>query len=163
MTSLAPIPQFFVSQKRGEINELRTLLRSLPPDAQSHPANRQRRREVLKRLIAYMTLGIDVSTLFPDAVMACATTDVVQKKLLSLYINNYASSNPDLALLAINAYQKDLSDVDPRIRGLALKALTSLRVPTTVGHKLINSQSFLSARIRRKSRRRKIDGSIRIR
>lgn len=120
-------PQFFVTQKRGEINELRTLLRSLPAEA---PHSRARRRDAFKRLVAYMTLGIDVSPLFPDVVLSSATSDPVQKKLLALYMSNYAEQNPDLSILAINALQKDLKDVDPRIRGLALKALTGLRAST---------------------------------
>lgn len=72
----------------------------------------------------------DVSPLFPEVVLASATTDPVQKKLVNLYLGNYAESNPELSMLAINALQKDLKDVDPRIRGLAIKALTSLRVNT---------------------------------
>ncbi len=32
------------------------------------------------QVIAYMTLGIDVSRLFPDMIMACNTKDLVVKK-----------------------------------------------------------------------------------
>lgn len=130
--TISPPPQFFVNQKRGEISELRTLLKSLPAESTSNPNVKSKRREVLKKLIAYMTLGIDVSPLFSDVVLASATSDPVQKKLLSLYMSNYAELNPELSILAINALQKDMLDVDPRIRGLALKALTSLRVPSVV-------------------------------
>jgi hypothetical protein len=44
-------------------------------------------------------------------------------KMIYLYLVNYAESNSDLALLAINTLQKDCQDQDPTIRGLALRAL----------------------------------------
>jgi len=54
-----------------------------------------------------MTLGIDVSRLFPDMVLACNTKDLVIKKMVYLYLCNYAQSNPELTLLVINTLQKD--------------------------------------------------------
>jgi AP-4 complex subunit beta-1 len=67
----------------------------------------KRRRDVVKKVIAYMTLGIDVSRLFPDMVLACNTKDLVVKKMVYLYLCNYAQSNPELTLLVINTLQKD--------------------------------------------------------
>jgi hypothetical protein len=40
----------------------------------------KKKRDVIKKVIAYMTLGIDVSRLFSDMVMASQTQDLVQKK-----------------------------------------------------------------------------------
>ncbi|EZG48328.1 adaptin family protein, partial [Gregarina niphandrodes] len=118
--------RFFVSQKRNEVSELRALFRALPSEIK--PENTEKRRETLKRLLAYMSLGIDVSSLFPEVVLASVTPDIIQKKLVSIYLNHYAESNPETSILVINAYQKDLLDSSPKIRGMALKALTSLRV-----------------------------------
>lgn len=67
----------------------------------------KRRRDVVKKVIAYMTLGIDVSRLFPDMVLACNTKDLVIKKMVYLYLCNYAQNNPELTLLVINTLQKD--------------------------------------------------------
>lgn len=75
-----------------------------------------------------MTLGIDVSRLFPDMIMACNTKDLVIKKMVYLYLCNYAVTNPELTLLVINTLQKDCRDEDPMIRGLALRSFTSLRL-----------------------------------
>ncbi|CAD7974932.1 unnamed protein product [Amoebophrya sp. A25] len=111
--------------KKGEINELRTLLRQVMAESN----NEEKRRDALKKVIAYMTLGIDVSRLFSDVVMASHTQDVVQKKMIYLYLTNYAESNGELALLAINTLQKDCRDEDPTIRGLALRSLCSLKLP----------------------------------
>lgn len=39
-------------------------------------------------------------------VMAAHTNDVVQKKMIYLYLVNYAESNSELAILTINTLQK---------------------------------------------------------
>ena len=57
----------------------------------------------------------------------CATTDIVQKKLVYLYMSNYAHTKPDLAVLTINTLCKDCKESNPMVRGLALKTLCSLR------------------------------------
>ncbi|CAE7184522.1 BETAA-AD, partial [Symbiodinium pilosum] len=105
-------------EKKGEVHELRQLLRGASADR-----DQQKKRDAIKKVIAYMTLGIDVSPLFSEMVMASATTDLVQKKMVYLYLVNYAESNSDLAILAINTLQKDCRDDDPMIRGLALRSL----------------------------------------
>jgi len=52
---------------------------------------------------------------------------MVQKKLVYLFLCTYAETNTELALLAINTLQKDCRDENPVVRGLALRALCSLR------------------------------------
>jgi AP-4 complex subunit beta-1 len=47
--------------------------------------------------------------------------------MIYLYLGNYAESHPDLAIMAINTYVKDCQHSDPKIRGLALRSLCSLR------------------------------------
>ncbi|OEH80151.1 heat repeat-containing protein [Cyclospora cayetanensis] len=106
----------------GELHELRLLLRQLPMEKD---LNRQ--REVVKRVIAYMTVGMDVSRLFSEMIMLSSTPDTLLKKMIYLYLTNYADTNPSLSILAVNAFQKDCGDVDPRLRGLAIRSLCSLR------------------------------------
>jgi hypothetical protein len=126
----------------------------------------KRKREVIKRVIAYMTLGIDVSRLFTDMIMVCfgyqlhfdsvyrycltvlslssvaditaiifpsvvsddrsnveslliklkyktlfwqaiETKDIVVKKMVYLYLCNYAPKEPDMAVLCINSLRRD--------------------------------------------------------
>ena len=62
-----------------------------------------------------------------EMVKASATVDIVQKKLVYLYMCTYAPLKPDLALLAINTLCKDCSDPNPMVRGLALRSMCSLR------------------------------------
>ncbi|XP_050810253.1 AP-4 complex subunit beta-1 [Gopherus flavomarginatus] len=92
-------------------------------------ADRLRYRNVLLRVIRRMTQGVDVSGVFMEMVKASATADIVQKKLVYLYMCTYASLQPDLALLAINTLCKDCSDPNPMVRGLALRSMCSLRMP----------------------------------
>eukprot|EP00929_Paragymnodinium_shiwhaense_P072416 TRINITY_DN36759_c0_g1_i1.p1 TRINITY_DN36759_c0_g1~~TRINITY_DN36759_c0_g1_i1.p1 ORF type:complete len:873 (-),score=248.21 TRINITY_DN36759_c0_g1_i1:242-2860(-) len=120
----APTPYF---QKKGEVYELQKLLRAAAADK-----DHQKKRDAIKKVIAYMTIGIDVSPLFSDMVMASATNDLVQKKMVYLYLVNYAESNAELAILAVNTLQKDCRDDDPMIRGLALRSLCSLQLANMV-------------------------------
>eukprot|EP00757_Euglenozoa_sp_SAG-D1_P006124 gene6124-2529_t len=55
-------------EKKGEVNELRAQLRD--PVIEK---DQTKRREVLKKVIAYMTLGIDTSGLFTDMIMVSPT------------------------------------------------------------------------------------------
>lgn len=123
-------------EKKGEVHELRQLLRGAAADR-----DQQKKRDAIKKVIAYMTLGIDVSPLFSEMVMASATNDLVQKKMVYLYLVNYAESNAELAILAVNTLQKDCRDDDPMIRGLALRSLCSLS--------LVNMVEYLQPAVQR--------------
>jgi len=57
-------------------------------------------------VIAAMTVGKDVSTLFPDVVQCMQTPSLELKKLVYLYLINYAKSKPELAILAVNTFIK---------------------------------------------------------
>lgn len=54
-----------------------------------------------------MTLGIDVSRLFPEMMLAIETRDLVVKKMVYLYLCTYARQKPDLAIMCINTLQRD--------------------------------------------------------
>eukprot|EP01097_Dermamoeba_algensis_P000796 TRINITY_DN1285_c0_g1_i1.p1 TRINITY_DN1285_c0_g1~~TRINITY_DN1285_c0_g1_i1.p1 ORF type:complete len:788 (+),score=179.45 TRINITY_DN1285_c0_g1_i1:96-2459(+) len=122
---------YFSEFRKGEVNELMQLLKSVEVER-----NPEKQREVIKKVIAYMTLGIDVSRLFSSMVMACNTRDMVQKKLVYLYLCTYAEQYPSLSLLAINTLQKDCRDDNPMVRGLALRSMSSLRLPQLVEYLL---------------------------
>jgi AP-4 complex subunit beta-1 len=92
----------------------------------------KKRRDVIKKVIAYMTLGVDVSRLFTEMLMAIETRDLVIKKMVYLYMCTYAQSNPDLAIMCVNTLQRDCGNEDPMVRGLALRSLCSLRLPSIV-------------------------------
>ncbi|KAJ4953193.1 hypothetical protein NE237_030025 [Protea cynaroides] len=133
---MAPLPQSQRPQStsqpsgKGEVSDLKMQLRQHA--GSRAPGTDDSKRELFKKVISYMTVGIDVSSLFSEMVMCSATSDIVLKKMCYLYVGNYAKGNPDLALLTINFLQKDCRDEDPMIRGLALRSLCSLRVANLV-------------------------------
>ena len=115
-------PKFFVDHKKGEVVELLKLLTN-----PSTEHNAQKKKDVVKRVIAYMTLGVDVSKLFYEMVKVSITDDIVMKKMVFLYIVNYAHQVEQGAFLAINTFLRDMKDPNPKIRGLALRMLCSIK------------------------------------
>ncbi|CAI1558427.1 hypothetical protein SEUBUCD646_0K00920 [Saccharomyces eubayanus] len=104
---------------KGELGELRTGLVSQYP---------QTRKDAIKKTIQQMTLGKDVSSLFPDVLKNIATIDVEQKKLVYLYVMNYAETHPELCILAVNTFITDAQDPNPLIRCLAIRTMSMIRV-----------------------------------
>eukprot|EP00804_Cyclotella_cryptica_P011817 CCRYP_015344-RA/>CCRYP_015344-RA protein AED:0.06 eAED:0.08 QI:0/0/0/1/1/1/2/0/731 len=118
---------YFTESRKGEVNELRQLLRTFGTEK-----DRNRKRDIMKKVIAYMTLGIDVSRLFTEMMLAIETRDLVVKKMVYLFLCNYAETHPDLAQMCTNTLVKDCGNEDPMVRGLALRALCSLRLPQMI-------------------------------
>lgn len=118
---------YFTESRKGEVNELRALLRTFATEK-----DRNRKREIMKKVIAYMTLGIDVSRLFTEMMLAIETRDLVIKKMVYLFLCNYAETHPDLAQMCTNTLVKDCGNEDPMVRGLALRSLCSLRLPQMI-------------------------------
>lgn len=55
------------------------------------------------------------------------TNDLVQKKLVYLYLRVQAKSNEEVAILMISTLTKDAADDNPMIRGLALRTMCELK------------------------------------
>jgi AP-4 complex subunit beta-1 len=55
-----------------------------------------------------------------------STSDLVIKKMVYLYLTNYARTHPELAQMCTNTLQKDCGNDDPMVRGLALRSLSGL-------------------------------------
>ncbi|KAG9454700.1 hypothetical protein H6P81_007604 [Aristolochia fimbriata] len=84
--------------------------------------------EALKRLLALIAQGFDVSNFFPQVVKNVASSSLEVKKLVYLYLLHYAEKRPNEALLSINCFQKDLSDTNPLVRAWALRAMAGIRL-----------------------------------
>jgi AP-1 complex subunit beta-1 len=111
---------YFSNMKSSELAELQAELNSLKPDD---------RKEAAKQVIAMMTIGKDVSTLFPHMVKCMETTQIDMKKLVYLYIINYAKIKPDLTIMAVNSFQKDSREkTNPLMRALAVRTMGCIRV-----------------------------------
>ena len=107
----------------GEVNELKQLLKNLNVERDI-----KKKRDIIKKVIAYMTLGIDVSRLFTDMIMAVESKDIVVKKMVYLYLCNYAHKEPEMAIMCINSLRRECENEDPMVRGLALRSLCNLRL-----------------------------------
>jgi AP-3 complex subunit beta len=57
-----------------------------------------------------------------------ASPNLEVRKLVYIYLLRYAEQEPDLALLSINTFQKDLNDPNPLIRAMALRVLSGIKV-----------------------------------
>ncbi|XP_016575524.1 AP3-complex subunit beta-A isoform X2 [Capsicum annuum] len=84
--------------------------------------------EALKRLLALIAQGCDVSSFFPQVVKNVASQSMEVKKLVYLYLLHYAEKRPDEALLSINCFQKDLGDPNPLVRAWALRTMAGIRL-----------------------------------
>ncbi|KAI0346195.1 hypothetical protein BDW22DRAFT_1323138 [Trametopsis cervina] len=85
--------------------------------------------DAMKRLIALISKGRNVSEFFAQVVKNVASHNLEIRKLVYIYLLRYAEHEPDLALLSINTFQKDLSDPNPLIRAMALRVLSGIKVP----------------------------------
>lgn len=88
----------------------------------------QTRKDAIKKTIQQMTLSKDVSSLFPDVLKNIATNDVEQKKLVYLYVMNYAETHPELCILAVNTFVTDAQDPNPLIRCMSIRTMSMIRV-----------------------------------
>lgn len=75
-----------------------------------------------------MSVGKDVSGLFADVINCVQSTSIETKKLVYLYVINYAKAQPDLAILAVNTFRKDSLDPNPLIRALAVRTMGYIRL-----------------------------------
>ncbi|XP_018800836.1 PREDICTED: AP-1 complex subunit beta-1 [Bactrocera latifrons] len=111
--------KYFTTTKKGEIFELKSELNN---------DKKEKKKEAVKKVIASMTVGKDVSALFPDVVNCMQTDNLELKKLVYLYLMNYAKSQPDMAIMAVNTFVKDCEDSNPLIRALAVRTMGCIRV-----------------------------------
>lgn len=88
-------------RKRGEVHDLKTLLTRALKKSKPKDLN-----HILKKIVLYMTYGVDVSLLFPEMLMLSQTPDLLSKKMIYLYLGKYADSQPDLAMMTLNTFVK---------------------------------------------------------
>merc|ERR1719334_2691426 len=67
--------------------------------------------------------------LFSDVIKSMGTDNIELKKLVYLYIINYARSQPEKAILVVNMFQKDATNhPNPLVRALAIRTMGCIRV-----------------------------------
>ena len=87
------------------------------------------RLEGLKYVVAMITKGRDPTPYLASVFKLASTTSLEVRKLVYIVVLRYARQHPDLALLSINSVQRDLTEPNPLIRGMALRTLSGMQVP----------------------------------
>ncbi|KAF3987359.1 hypothetical protein FT663_03412 [Candidozyma haemuli var. vulneris] len=129
------ILNFLKGPRKGETFELKAGLVS---------QYKHERKDAIQRVIQAMTVGKDVSSLFPDVLKNIATYDLEQKKLVYLYMMNYAKTHPELCILAVNTFVQDTEDTNPLVRALAIRTMGCIRVDKMVDYMEIPLRRTLS-------------------
>lgn len=94
----------------------------------------------MKWLLAMMSQGRNISEFFPYVVKNVMAKSVEVKKMVYIYLVHYADFDKrcrEIALLSINSFQKDLAGHNQLIRGMALRVMTSIRVPDVIQIQLL--------------------------
>ncbi|KAG8996009.1 hypothetical protein FRB94_004550 [Tulasnella sp. JGI-2019a] len=111
---------------RGKIADLKKELH----EADVKDKKYAKRKVVLKKIIANITMGNDMSPLFRDMV-ACMSIQVLEiKKMVYLYLVSYGRGKPDEIQYAIVNFLTDCNDRNPLIRALAIRTMAYIPVPS---------------------------------
>ncbi|KAF8921349.1 adaptin N terminal region-domain-containing protein [Mucidula mucida] len=111
--------------QRGKIEEFRAELHA----AESKDKKFQKRKTVLKKIVANITMGNDMSPLFTDVVQCLGTPLLEIKKMVYLFLVSYGRSKPDLIHLVIPNFLQDCNDRNPLIRALAIRTMSYIPIP----------------------------------
>lgn len=122
---MQPAGEFFQNKRKWEVKELRRELNS---------SSTHKQKAGIKRIIANMTLGRDVSAFFVDVVKIGQTDNLELKRLVHLYILHNAKLRPEEALLAVNSLLMDLKSPSPLVRALALRTTMCVCVHGVLEH-----------------------------
>ncbi|KAG0707810.1 adaptin N terminal region-domain-containing protein [Suillus ampliporus] len=111
--------------QRGKIEEFRAELQA----AEAKDKKYQKRKTVLKKIVANITMGNDMSPLFHDVIQCIGTPLLEIKKMVYLFLVSYGRSKPDQIHLVIPSFLQDCSDRNPLIRALAIRTMSYIPIP----------------------------------
>ncbi|KAI5363257.1 Putative clathrin/coatomer adaptor, adaptin-like, armadillo-like helical, AP complex subunit beta [Septoria linicola] len=112
----------------------RRSVKALPAAQIKKMLDSRHEREVLdglRRVVAmqYANPPQPTLTFFPAVLKTLSNTYPSTRPLVYNYLVHHAEADPDTALLAINTIQKSLSDTNPRVRAMALKTMSGIKIP----------------------------------
>jgi vesicle coat complex subunit len=111
--------------QRGKIEEFRAELLA----AETKDKKFVKRKIVLKKIVANITMGNDMSPLFIDVVQCLGTPLLEIKKMVYLFLVSYGRSKPDQIHLVIPNFLQDCNDRNPLIRALAIRTMSYIPIP----------------------------------
>ncbi|CUA78274.1 AP-1 complex subunit beta-1 [Rhizoctonia solani] len=107
---------------RGKIQEFRNELK----EAEAKDKKFVKRKVILKKIVANITMGNDMSALFPDVVQ-CMSIQVLEIKKSKSYL--YGRGKPDQINFAVQHFLQDCADRNPLIRALAIRTMSYIPLP----------------------------------
>ncbi|KAH9951345.1 Adaptor protein complex beta subunit [Amylocystis lapponica] len=111
--------------QRGKIQEFRAELEA----AESKDKKFTKRKTVLKKIVANITMGNDMSPLFTDVVQCLGVPSLEIKKMVYLFLVCYGRSKADQIHLVIPSFLQDCNDRNPLIRALAIRTMSYIPIP----------------------------------
>ncbi|KAI0093614.1 Adaptor protein complex beta subunit [Irpex rosettiformis] len=114
--------------QRGKIQEFRAELHA----AESKDKKFTKRRMVLKKIVANITMGNDMSPLFSDVVQCLGIPSLEIKKMVYLFLVCYGRSKSDQINMVIPSFLQDCNDRNPLIRALAIRTMSYIPVPAVL-------------------------------
>ena len=124
-------------------NTIRTSLAEADP---SNPTYTHSLLRAMKWLLASISKGRDVSDFFPLVVKLVGAASLEVRKMVYMYLVHYAdydATTRELGLLSINSFQRGMADAEQLIRALALRVLTSIRIPDILQIQILGVQKSL--------------------
>ncbi|KAF1937209.1 ARM repeat-containing protein [Clathrospora elynae] len=119
---------------RDASNVRRAPSKELPSGQLKKLLDSRTERDVLEGLRRVVTMSYrqppsQTLPFFSHVIKNVASPSLQVKKLVYIYLLQHAEHEPDTALLSINTIQKSLTDTNPQLRALALRVMSSIRVP----------------------------------
>lgn len=111
--------------QRGKIEELRAELQA----AEAKDKKFLKRKTALKKVVANITMGNDMSPLFTDVVQCLGTPLLEIKKMVYLFLVSCGRSKPDQIHMVIPNFLQDCNDRNPLIRALAIRTMSYIPIP----------------------------------
>lgn len=111
--------------QRGKIEEFRAELQA----AESKDKKFVKRKTALKKIVANITMGNDMSALFTDVVQCLGTPLLEIKKMVYLFLVSYGRSKPNEIHTVIPNFLQDCNDRNPLIRALAIRTMSYIPIP----------------------------------
>ncbi|CAL1704845.1 unnamed protein product [Somion occarium] len=111
--------------QRGKIQEFRAELQA----AEAKDKKFTKRKTVLKKIVANITMGNDMSPLFTDVVQCLGIPLLEIKKMVYLFLVYYGRSKAEQIHLVIPSFLQDCNDRNPLIRALAIRTMSYIPIP----------------------------------
>ncbi|KAJ2431100.1 hypothetical protein IWW41_003021, partial [Coemansia sp. RSA 2522] len=92
----------------------------------------QRKKVAMKKVVANMTMGNDMSALYHEVIACMHIPDLEVKKMVYLFLINYARARAEIANHAVNGFEDDLNDANPLTRAMAIRTMGYIYVERVI-------------------------------